>query len=375
MPADHLIRDDDAFHSAVRVGARLAEHGLLVTFGVAPTGPETGYGYIRRGKPFPGKGAGYRIEAFVEKPDLPAARKYVRSGRYFWNSGIFLMRASVWLHQIAKHRPDIARACRNAVAGGRADGQFFRPDAKAFHACPSDSIDYAVMEKACPERHEGAGVGGLCAVVPLDAGWSDVGAWSAVWEVSDHDPQGNVVQGDIYLEGVSGSLVITRSRLVAAVGLKDAVIVETADAVLVADRSRVQGVKQIVARLRADRRKEQAEQRRVHRPWGWYEVLDSGEGFQVKRLTINPGSAISLQKHRHRAEHWVVVKGSARVVKGKERFLLRQNQSAYVPKGSTHRLENPGKKLLEIIEVQSGGYLGEDDIQRFADDYDRHLED
>ena len=367
MPADHLIRGAAAFRRAVKSGASLAQQGLLVTFGVTPTGPETGYGYILKGKALPEKDTGYQVGAFVEKPDLPTARKYVRSRRYLWNSGIFMMRASVWLEQLAKHRPGIARACRRAVAGGHADGEFFRPDADAFRACPSDSIDYAVMEKAA------SGSNGPCAVVPLDAGWSDVGAWSAVWEVGDRDAQGNVVQGDVYLEGVRDSLIIARGRLVAAVGLQDAVVVETGDAVLVADRGRVQGVKQVVSRLKADRRKEQADQRRVHRPWGWYEVLDSGDGFQVKRLSINPGSALSLQKHRLRAEHWVVVKGTARVVKGREKFLLRENQSAYVPKGSTHRLENPGKKPLEIIEVQSGSYLGEDDIERFADDYDRHL--
>ncbi|MBM3947631.1 MAG: mannose-1-phosphate guanylyltransferase/mannose-6-phosphate isomerase [SAR202 cluster bacterium] len=369
MPADHLIRDASAFRRAIKAGATLARHGRLVTFGIEPTGPETGYGYIRKSKPLENKDAGYEVESFVEKPDLPTARKYIRSGRYLWNSGIFMMRAAVWLEQLARHRPDIARACRHAIASGHADGQFFRPDADAFRASPSDSIDYAVMEQVAS-----SGSGGLCAVVPLEAGWSDLGAWSAVWEVGDHDDQGNVVQGDVYLEGVKDSLVIARGRLVAAVGLQDAVVVETGDAVLVANRSRVQGVKQVVSKLKADQRKEQADQRRVHRPWGWYEVLDGGDGFQVKRLTINPGSALSLQKHRHRAEHWVVVKGTARVLKGKQRLLLRENQSAYVPKGSRHRLENPGKTPLEIIEVQSGSYLGEDDIQRFADDYDRHLQ-
>ncbi|MBM3943966.1 MAG: mannose-1-phosphate guanylyltransferase/mannose-6-phosphate isomerase [SAR202 cluster bacterium] len=368
MPADHLIRDAAAFRRAAAAGARLAEKGLLVTFGVVPKSPETGYGYILKGKKLSGGCPGFAVESFVEKPDAATARGYLKSGRYFWNSGIFMMRASVWLEQLARHRPDIEKACRRAFEAGQADDHFFRPNAEIFRSCPSDSIDYAVMEKATSDAN------GLCAVIPLDAGWSDVGAWSAVWEEGEHDAGGNLVQGDAYLQGVTDSLIVARSRLVGAVGLKDIIVVETADAILVAARERVQEVREIVKRLRDEGRQEHIVQRRVHRPWGWYEVLDRGEGFQVKRITVNPRQALSLQRHRRRAEHWVVVRGEARVHKDGETFVLKQNQSAYVPQGTRHRLSNDGDEPLEIIEVQSGDYLGEDDIERFEDDYNRHLE-
>ena len=395
MPADHVILDRRAFHSAVDVGAHLAENGWTVTFGVAPSGPETGYGYIRQGgvieeasnrtesghRPPTGRradsavarAAARRVAAFVEKPDLDTAREYVESGEYLWNSGIFMMRVSVWLSELGRHRPDIARACGVANSNGHVDGDFYRPGLTEFIACPIDSIDYAVMERVgSPANDRKVSASPGYAVVPLDAGWSDIGEWSALWEQREQDTDGNVVQGDVYAQATENSLLIARHRLLATVGLRDVVVVETPDAVLVAAKDRVQGVKDIVERLKAGGRTEHEVHRKVHRPWGTYEIVDAGDGFQVKRLTVNARAALSLQVHHRRAEHWVVVRGMARVTKGEEVFLLKENESTFVPKGVTHRLENPDDEPLEIIEIQTGGYLEEDDIVRFQDDYNRH---
>lgn len=353
MPADHVIKNEAAFRACVDEAAPLALDGRLVTFGILPSAPATGYGYIR-------KGQGYAVAEFVEKPDETTARRYFESKNFFWNSGMFLMRASIWLEEMRRFAPDILQHCSTAFANGRRDGEFYRVQPDAFRACKSDSIDYAVMEKT--DR---------AAMVPMDAGWSDVGAWSTLWEVSEQDAAGNVVQGDAYTHDVRGTLLFAQHRLVAAVGVKDVIIVETADAVLVVDKNRAQDVKHIVDKLKAAKRGEHATHRRVYRPWGCYEGVDVGERFQVKRLTVKPGAALSLQMHHHRAEHWVVVKGTARVTRNDETFVLTENESTYIPVGTRHRLENPGTIPLEIIEVQSGGYLGEDDIVRFADNYNR----
>ncbi|MBI3899070.1 MAG: mannose-1-phosphate guanylyltransferase/mannose-6-phosphate isomerase [Gammaproteobacteria bacterium] len=354
MPADHVIGNTEAFREAIGHGAQLAESGLLVTFGVVPTAPETGYGYIRRGRQ-------NRVAQFVEKPDEATARKYLASGDYLWNSGIFLMRADVWLREIEQRRPDILNACRAAYDQGKRDADFFRVDRQVFTDCPSDSIDYAVMEKT---EH--------AAVVPLDAGWSDIGAWSALWQVSEQDGDGNVTQGDVMTHSTRNALVIAQHRLVATVGLEDVIVIETADAVLVAHKSQSQNVRDIVDRLKREKRTEHLVHRCVSRPWGSYEGIDDGARFQVKRLVVKPRASLSLQMHYHRAEHWVVVKGTARVTRGDESFVLTENQSTYIPLGTRHRLENPGNIPLEIIEVQSGSYLGEDDIVRFEDAYNRH---
>lgn len=365
MPADQVIENEDAFRVAVALAASLAENGGLVTFGIKPTAPETGYGYIKAGKR-QCDGA-YEVDRFVEKPDLETAESYLASGDYLWNSGIFVMKASVWLANIQRFRPEIASACRNAYEASLADQDFLRPEKTAFSACPSDSIDYAVMEPLTdPEGERGAVM-----VVPLEARWSDVGAWSALWEIGAKDAEGNVLLGDVVAVGSEDSLVLAEGRLVACVGLRDIVVVETADAVLVADRKQIQKVKDVVASLKASQRSESYSHRKVFRPWGWYDSIDFGDRFQVKRIVVNPGAALSLQMHHHRAEHWIVVSGTARVTKGEESFLVSENQSTYIPLGTVHRLENPGKLPLEMIEVQSGSYLGEDDIVRFEDVYGR----
>jgi len=381
MPADHVIRDISAFQSVVRQGALLCQQRSLVTFGVVPTSPRTGYGYIRKGPPLDSdkynNGATHflsdviphRIAAFVEKPDQVTAQAMLETEEYLWNSGIFMMRASVWLEQLEKYRPDIAEVCAIAHARGEEDGDFYRPASDVFISCPDDSIDYAVMEKAGGIQSGGPPE---CVVLPLDVGWSDMGAWSALWEESEHDSQGNVIRGDVLACSMKNSLLIGQHRLIAAVGLEDVIVVETPDAVLVVSKNHVQDVKALVEQLKRDGRPEHENHRKVHRPWGSYEVVDAGPRFQVKRLTVNPGSALSLQMHHHRAEHWVIVKGTARVIRDNEEFLLVENQSAYVPVGVKHRLENPGAIPLEIIEVQSGSYLGEDDVVRFEDRYNRH---
>ncbi|MGA7776179.1 MAG: mannose-1-phosphate guanylyltransferase/mannose-6-phosphate isomerase [Paraburkholderia sp.] len=365
MPADHLIKDRASFAAALEQAVAHAADGALVALGVPPGHPETGYGYIRTGVALGAHGA-RRIDRFVEKPAQERAEHYVASGEYWWNSGMFVVRASVWLAAIAACHPAVLAACTEAFERASSDSNgAIHLERTAFAACPSDSIDYAVME------HIGAGATVSGVVVPLVAGWSDVGAWDAVWQVSDKDASGNVTRGRALLEQVTDSFVHAEGRLVACVGVTGVVVVETADAVLVAAKDRVQDVKAIVSSLKQSRSAEAQEHRKVQRPWGCYDSIDRGERFQVKRIVVKPGGRLSLQMHHHRAEHWVVVRGTARVTRGEESFLLSENQSTYIPLGVAHRLENPGKTPLEIIEVQSGGYLGEDDIVRFDDQYGR----
>ena len=353
MPADHVITDISEFQSVVDNGAKLAAAGRLVTFGIVPDAPATGYGYIK-------KGPGSDVEAFIEKPDATTARSYVESGDYLWNSGLFMLKASVWMEELHRFRSDIAIAIEKAFKKGKQDQDFFRAEQELFKQCPSDSIDYAVMEKT--DR---------ASVLPLTAGWSDIGAWSSLWEVSEQDDSGNVLEGDAIAHNTKDTMVIAQHRVVATVGVENMIVVETPDAVLVCHKEQAQDVKQIVEQLKDDNRTEHQIHRKVYRPWGNYEGVDSGERFQVKRLTVKPGATLSLQSHKHRAEHWVVVKGTAKVTRGEEIFELSENQSTFIPKGMKHRLENPGTIPLEIIEVQSGAYLGEDDIVRYEDIYDR----
>ncbi|HUN25658.1 MAG TPA: mannose-1-phosphate guanylyltransferase/mannose-6-phosphate isomerase [Steroidobacteraceae bacterium] len=357
LPADHVIRDVPAFQKAVRAALPAAEAGALVTFGIVPSTPETGYGYIERGA---ASGEVFRIARFIEKPSAERAREFVDSGNYYWNSGMFLFRARRYLEELARRAPQIAQSCAAAIRSAKADLDFTRIDAPAFEACPADSIDYAVMEKT-----------DAAVVVPLAAGWSDVGSWSALAEASDPDASGNVARGDVMVEDSRGCYLYAESRLVSAVGLEDHVVVETKDAVLVAPKSRVQDVKKLVQRLKEQGRYEHSLHREVFRPWGSYDSIENGPRFQVKRLKVNPGATLSLQMHHHRAEHWIVVSGTARITRGDEVFLLEENQSTYIPVGVRHRIENPGKIPLHIIEVQSGSYLGEDDIVRFEDRYGR----
>jgi mannose-1-phosphate guanylyltransferase/mannose-6-phosphate isomerase len=364
MPSDHHIDDSEVFQRAVERGAALAQQGFIVTFGVPPSAPETGYGYIRAGQPL-GAHAAY-VEAFVEKPDAATAREYLAAGGFLWNSGIFAVRASVWLDAIAAYRKDIFAACERAFRQGKRDGAFLRVDRAAFEACPADSIDYAVMERLTHDH------GPLQAVVvKLQAGWSDLGAWDALWSIEQKDADGNVIHGDVHAAETKNALLISQHRLVACVGLEDVVVVETADAVMVAKKDKAQSVGQLVARLKAAGRDETLAHRKVQRPWGTYDGIERGERFQVKRIVVEPGASLSLQLHYHRAEHWIVVRGTARVTRGEESFLLTENESTYIPPGTKHRLENPGRLPLEIIEVQSGAYLGEDDIVRFEDVYGR----
>ena len=358
LPADHLIRDVEAFVEAVGKAIPLAQEGRLVTFGVVPSAAETGYGYIKCGSELASDL--YDLERFVEKPDAATAQEYVDSGNYLWNSGMFLLRASAYLEQLGEHAPEILSSCQQAMAGASVDLDFVRPDALAFDECPSDSIDYAVMEKT------DAG-----AVVSLDCGWSDVGAWSSLWDVAQRDAEGNASKGDVMLDNCRNSYFRSESRLVAATGVEDLVVVETADAVLVAHRDKVQDVKRIVNRLKAEERQEVALHRRVYRPWGSYESLVTADRFQVKRIIVNPGQTLSLQMHHHRAEHWIVVHGTAEVTCEDKVFMMGEDESTYIPLGHKHRLANPGRIPLELIEVQSGGYLGEDDIVRFEDEYGR----
>jgi mannose-1-phosphate guanylyltransferase/mannose-6-phosphate isomerase len=371
-PADHHVGDPAAFQAAIARGLPAAEAGAVVTFGIVPDRPETGYGYIESAAPTVGAGdtvtEGPRtIAAFREKPDAATAARYLAGGRHYWNSGIFLLRASTWLKAIGHFAPAILAACRRAVEGARTDSDFVRLDHDAFAACPADSIDYAVMEKL-PSAPE---LGIPTKVVPLAAGWSDVGAWDALWAAIARDGNGNALKGDVWTEDSTGNLVMAESRMVACIGCEDLVVVETADAVLVAPRLRTQEVRTIVGRLKQAGRSEADLHRKVHRPWGWYDSIDNGERFQVKRIVVRPGATLSLQMHHHRAEHWVVVKGTAKVTRGDEIILLSENQSTYIPLGVTHRLENPGQIPLEIIEIQSGSYLSEDDIVRFEDTYGR----
>lgn len=365
MPADHMISDGPAFRVAIAAGLEAAHEGAVVTFGVVPTRAETGYGYLRHaGSTFhPGT---FMLDAFVEKPDAATAQAYLESGEYLWNSGIFMLRASVWLAAIEALQPEMDRACKAAFAELKRDGDFFRVGRDAFLACPADSIDYAVMEKL----HDRPELGGPV-VVPLDARWSDVGAWGSLWDVAEKDAAGNVVRGDALVEDSQRSLVLAQSRNVVALGCSDMVIVETPDAVLVADRDHAQDVRKVVARMKAEGREEVVSHRKVFRPWGWYDSVDRGSNFQVKRIGVTPGASLSLQMHHHRAEHWVVVRGTARVTRGEDVFDLHENESTFIPVGTKHRLENTTDAPLEIIEVQSGDYLGEDDIVRFEDRYAR----
>ncbi|MEQ5838432.1 mannose-1-phosphate guanylyltransferase/mannose-6-phosphate isomerase [Paraburkholderia acidicola] len=371
MPADHAVTDIAGFHAAVAAGVQHASNGHVATMGIVPTHAETGYGYIRIGEALTGPVnapgvAAHRLDRFVEKPHLELAQRYVASNEYWWNSGIFIMRASTWLAAIAHFQPAIHDACVAAYAGGKTDGDFFRLQRDAFVASPSNSIDYAVMEQLGNDQSVCTGV-----VVPLQAGWSDVGSWDAIWQILPKDEDENVGRGRVMFEGSDSTFAHSEGRLIACVGTHNLVVVETADAILVADKACVQDVKKIVGRIRSEAGPEAANHRKVHRPWGHYDSVDTGERFQVKRIVVKPGARLSLQMHHHRAEHWIVVRGTALVTRGEERFIVSENESAYIPLGVTHRLENPGKMPLEIIEVQSGSYLGEDDIVRFDDTYGR----
>ena len=387
MPADHVITGTAAFQTAVGAGASLAAQGAVVTFGITPDAPETGYGYIQAGAPHavgpnPPASPARRIARFVEKPNLQTAQAYLDDGSYLWNSGIFMMRASVWLSALELCRPDILKACQAAWGQGAPDGEFVRVGKDAFAACPSDSIDYAVMERLASHAGVAGAPGGLgtagaagglppAVVIPLSAGWSDVGSWDALWQVLPKDQAGCVLQGDVLMHDCSNTLAVSEGRLVACVGVSDLIVVETADAILVCHKDKTQDVKKIVDSLKQQGRAEGHIHRKVFRPWGWYDGVDSGARFQVKRIVVKPAGILSLQMHHHRAEHWIVVSGTAKVTKGDETFLVSENESTFIPLGTTHRLENPGRVPLEMIEVQSGSYLGEDDIVRFEDVYGR----
>ena len=362
-PADQTVTDEAAFTAALQNAVRVAAGGAIVILGVTPDRPETGFGYIHAGDG--GAGRAQLVAQFVEKPDAATAQRYLDAGDYYWNSGMFVVRASVWLAALERFRPDIAAASRLAWAAKSIDASFIRPGREEFGAIPSESVDYAVMEK-CPDASEFD-----IRMVPLNAGWSDLGAWDAVWQVSAKDADGNASVGDALLNDSRNTLVHATSRLVGVVGLDNVIVVETPDAVLVTDRSRSQDVKSIVNQLQGAGRSEHTLHRQVHRPWGWYDSIDAGPRFQVKRIMVKPGASLSLQMHHHRAEHWIVVTGTAEVTNGDKVIMLTENQSTYIPLGTTHRLANPGKVPLEIIEVQSGSYLGEDDIVRFEDTYGR----
>ncbi|MEZ0602684.1 sugar phosphate nucleotidyltransferase [Paraburkholderia sp. IW21] len=388
MPADHSIADVPALQGAFESAARYAEQGSIATLGVPPTRPDTGFGYIRIGAELPE--GGYVIDGFVEKPAEELAAQYVAAGTYWWNSGIFIVRARVWLDTLKRLQPEMHAACERAFANGQTEGAYFRPLLDAFLSAPADSIDYAVMERITDVSDAASGPDGADqtaatdgadphtvganpagVVVRLDAGWSDLGSWDAVWAAMEKDANGNAGRGRVAFEGAVSSYAHSEGRLVACVGTTNVVVVETADAVLVVDRSHVQDVKGLVARIKAQHAPEADAHRKVHRPWGFYDSIDHGERFQVKRIVVTPGAKLSLQLHHHRAEHWVVVRGTALVTRGEEQFLLSENESTYIPLGTRHRLENPGKVPLEIIEIQSGTYLGEDDIVRFNDNYGR----
>lgn len=359
LAADHVIQDTKAFTQAVNDAVPLAQAGKLVTFGIVPTQPHTGYGYIKRGNAV-SDSSGYDVNAFVEKPNSSVAAEYIESGQYYWNSGMFLIKASRYLQELGKYCPEISAACKKALENTTHDNDFIRLDTDAFKLCPDESIDYAVMEHTTD-----------AVVVPLDAGWNDIGAWSALWEVNDKDEYGNTIHGDSILQDTTNSLIHGGERLVTTIGLDNVVIVDTKDALLVANKDKVQGVKQIVEQLKIEQRSEYKIHREVYRPWGKYDSIDNGKRYQVKRITVNPGEKLSIQMHHHRAEHWIVVSGTAKVTNGDNTFLVTENESTYIPIGVIHALENPGKMPLEMIEVQSGSYLGEDDIVRFEDRYGR----
>jgi mannose-1-phosphate guanylyltransferase len=357
LAADHVIQDEAAFTDAVNKAIPLAESGKLVTFGIVPTEPNTGYGYIKRGEE---QGSGFTVDQFVEKPTIELAKDYADSNEYYWNSGMFLFKASCYLKELKEFRPDIYEVCEASMLEKRSDLDFIRIDNEKFETCPSESIDYAVMEKTA---------GAI--VVPMEAGWSDIGSWSSLWDVSDKDGNGNATHGDVMLHNSSNSYIRTDGKLVAAIGLDDLVIVSTKDVVMVAQKDSVQDVKVIAEQLKSSSRSEWELHREVYRPWGRYDSIDQDEGYQVKRITVKPGEKLSLQLHHHRAEHWIVVTGTAKVINGDDTFLLTENESTYIPVGVVHSLENPGKVDLQLIEVQSGSYLGEDDIIRFEDIYGR----
>jgi mannose-1-phosphate guanylyltransferase/mannose-6-phosphate isomerase len=364
-PADQTVTDEAAYTAALQKAIRAAANGDIVILGITPDRPETGFGYIRTSAADANGARG--VAAFVEKPNLEKAQAYLADGGYFWNSGMFVMKASRWLAALEHFRPDIAKATSISFAARTTDAQFVRPGKAEFAAVPSESVDYAVMEQ-CPAKPDS---GFTVRMVPLDAGWSDLGAWDAVWQVSEQDDEGNASQGDTLFQNSRNTLVHATSRLVAAVGLDNVVVVETPDAVLVADRNSSQDVKKIVTTLASQSRSEGTLHRRVHRPWGWYDSIDHGPRFQVKRIMVKPKASLSLQMHHHRAEHWIVVSGTAEVTVGDKVVMLTENQSTYIPLGTVHRLINPGTIPLEIIEVQSGSYLGEDDIVRYQDNYGR----
>lgn len=357
LAADHVIQDEGAFTKAVTDALPLAESGRLVTFGIVPSEAHTGYGYIKKGKE---DGAGFTVDKFVEKPSFSVAQKYLSSGDYLWNSGMFLFRASRYLEELEKFRPDIFDACKASTEGVELDLDFLRINKEKFVDCPSDSVDYAVLEKTAD-----------AVVVPMSAGWSDIGSWSSLWDISKKDKSGNVSHGDVLLHETNNSFIRTDGTLVATVGVDDLVIISTKDAIMVAHKDSVQDAKIIANKLKVDKRTEWESNREVYRPWGKYDSIDHGDRFQVKRITVKPGAKLSVQMHHHRAEHWIVVSGSAKVTNGEETFLLSENESTYIPVGVVHALENPGKVELELIEVQSGSYLGEDDIVRFKDVYGR----
>ncbi|MDH5572008.1 MAG: mannose-1-phosphate guanylyltransferase/mannose-6-phosphate isomerase [Gammaproteobacteria bacterium] len=376
MPADHVIQNTAAFHQAVQNGLELSRAGYLVTFGITPDSPQTGYGYIRKGAAIdPGADnvtdntCAILIDKFVEKPDMNTAQSYLASGEYLWNSGLFMMKASSWLDEIVRLQPQMHELCKKSFAAGEHDKDFYRVNKEIFSTCPGDSIDYAVMEKITDDnsaKHQAA-------VIPLDAGWSDVGVWSTLWDVGVKDESGNVIKGDVHTINTRNSLIYSDKRFIASIGMDDVIVVETTDALLVAHKDHAQDVKEVVNKLKSQNREEHLNHRLVYRPWGSYECIDSGERFQVKRITVNRGASLSLQLHHHRAEHWIVVKGTAEVTRGKETFLVTENESTYIPLGVKHRLVNKGSIPLEMIEVQSGSYLGEDDIVRFEDIYGRSL--
>jgi len=357
LAADHVIQDEAAFNAAVVRAIPLAETGKLVTFGIVPSEPDTGYGYIKRGNDL---GEGFTVDEFVEKPSLEVAQGYISSGEYYWNSGMFLFRASSYIEELNKFRPDILEQCKASVMDVKADLDFLRINKETFESCPAESIDYAVMEKTSQ-----------AVVVSMDAGWSDIGSWSSLWDISEKDGDGNSTHGDVILHNTHNSYVKTDERLVAAIGVNDLVIVSTKDALMVAHKDSVQDVKIITANLKARSRREWELNHEVFRPWGKYDSIDSGDRYQVKRITVKPGAKLSVQMHHHRSEHWVVVSGTARVTNGESTFLLAENESTYIQAGIVHALENPGKVDLELIEVQTGLYLGEDDIVRFEDIYGR----
>ncbi|MDB4077176.1 mannose-1-phosphate guanylyltransferase/mannose-6-phosphate isomerase [Porticoccaceae bacterium] len=357
LAADHVIQDEVAFREAVIRAIPLAESGKLVTFGIVPSAPHTGYGYIKRGKDL---GEGFEVDAFVEKPSSDVAQDYFSSGDYYWNSGMFLFRASNYLEELKKFRPDILEQCQGSVMDVKTDLDFLRIDKDMFESCPAESVDYAVMEKT---SH--------AVVVPMDAGWSDIGSWSSLWDISEKDSEGNSTHGDVILNNTRNSYVRSDNKLVAVIGVDDLVVVSTKDALMVAHKDSVQDVKMITESLKIQARSEWQLSREVYRPWGKYDSIDSGERYQAKRITVKPGAKLSVQMHHHRAEHWVVVSGTARVTNGDKTFLLSENESTYIPVGVVHALENPGKVDLELIEIQTGTYFGEDDIVRFEDIYGR----